>query len=118
MNVMSKAAVMVMALVSGVAMASDTSVTIIDRASITPVGVQPVVGYVAAEIAGAGSATVSIPNDTTESVKGYVATVRDSDGDEKNVKVTLSDGVFTIEDGVSGTLAASDTVNIMLIYGD
>lgn len=111
-------AVMVMAVP---AEAADTSTTVIERSASTTAGYKDVVGLVKATAGAAadsaGAMTVDAPT-SGQSILGWTAETRASNGAEYFPLITLSGSMFTIADsgGTSGTLVSGSTVTISIVY--
>jgi hypothetical protein len=120
-NIMQMALVTVLAVLAAPADAADTSTTVVERSASTTAGYKDVVGLVKATAGAnadsAGAMTVDAPT-SSQSILGWTAETRASNGAEYFPLVTLSGSTFTVADsgGTSGTLVSGSTVTISIVY--
>lgn len=105
------------------AQAADTSVTIIRRGAVTPVGTSPQLSYVHADAtsaaASAGRMTFDLPAPRgTSNIIGFLPVAQNVSGGMKPLNITRSGNTVTVASSnqTSGTLAVSDTVRVITIY--
>ena len=105
--------------------AADTSVSIISRGYVTPVGEFPQVGYVHADATAAAVSanrlTFDLPLRTgmkASDITGYLPTAQNVSGSIKPLNITRSGQTVTVTGSnmTSGTMAVSDTIRVMVIY--